>query len=67
MLCRWTPAAAADLDNINAYLRTRHPQYRENHDSPSLRGRTVAKAIADARRIGRIDNTRELFVRLCRM
>jgi len=23
------PAAAADLDNINAYLRTRHPQYRE--------------------------------------
>ncbi len=29
MLLRWTPAAAADLENISEYLKNRHPRYRE--------------------------------------
>ena len=29
MRIRWTPAAAADLQNIGDYLKERHPQYRQ--------------------------------------
>lgn len=32
-IVRWTPAAAADLDHINDYLRLHHPHYRQ----PTLR------------------------------
>jgi len=28
MRIRWTPAAAADLQHINDYLKEHHPQYR---------------------------------------
>jgi plasmid stabilization system protein ParE len=27
MRIRWTPAAAADLEHINNYLKERHPRY----------------------------------------
>jgi plasmid stabilization system protein ParE len=33
MRIRWTPAAAADLEQISEYLKQRHPHYRE----PTLR------------------------------
>lgn len=29
MRIRWTPAAAADLEQINEYLRVHHPHYRD--------------------------------------
>jgi plasmid stabilization system protein ParE len=29
MRIRWTPAAAADLENISDYLRQYHPHYRQ--------------------------------------
>ena len=29
MRIRWTPAAAADLQNISDYLKEHHPRYRE--------------------------------------
>jgi plasmid stabilization system protein ParE len=29
MRIRWTPAAAADLQNISNYLKERHPHYRQ--------------------------------------
>ena len=29
MRIRWTPAAAADLQSINDYLKEHHPQYRQ--------------------------------------
>jgi plasmid stabilization system protein ParE len=29
MRIRWTPAAVADLQNINDYLKERHPRYRD--------------------------------------
>jgi plasmid stabilization system protein ParE len=28
MRIRWTPAAAADLEDIGNYLKDRHPHYR---------------------------------------
>jgi len=33
MRIRWTPAAAADLEHISAYLKGHYPRYRE----PTLR------------------------------
>jgi toxin ParE1/3/4 len=33
MRVRWTPAAAADLQNISDYLKQHHPHYRQ----PTLR------------------------------
>ena len=33
MRIRWTPAAAADLQGINEYLKEHHPHYRQ----PTLR------------------------------
>jgi plasmid stabilization system protein ParE len=29
MRIRWTPAAAADLQHISDYLKSRHPHYRQ--------------------------------------
>ena len=29
MRVRWTPAAAADLQNISEYLKNHHPHYRQ--------------------------------------
>jgi len=62
MLCRCTPAAAVDLDNINAYLRTRHPQYRETTIRCLYQAALSLKQSPMRGRIDRMDNTRELFV-----
>jgi addiction module RelE/StbE family toxin len=61
MRVRWTPAAAADLENINNYLKERYPRYRPL---------TIRKLYASIRslkesphrgRLGREDGTRELL------
>ena len=37
MRIRWTPAAAADLEDIGNYLKTRHPHYLKEQDIEVLR------------------------------
>ncbi len=60
MHIRWTPAAAADLQHINDYLKDNHPQYRE------LTVRKIYAAIQSLKewpnrgRAGREQGTREL-------
>ncbi len=60
MRIRWTPAAAADLEHINDYLKEHHPQYRE----PTLRKMYATiqslKQWPQRGRIGREEGTREL-------
>ena len=61
MRIRWTPAAAADLQQISDYLKGHHPQYRE----PSLR--KIYSSIQSLKewphrgRVGREEGTRELL------
>jgi len=61
MRIRWTPPAAADLQNISDYLREHHPQYRQ----PTIH--KLYQKIGDLRdapyigRPGRIEGTRELL------
>ena len=61
MRIRWTPAAAADLERISAYLQERHPRYRR----PTLQKLYESiRALKDAPyhgRPGRVDGTRELL------
>ena len=61
MRIRWTPPAAADLQNISDYLREHHPQYRQ----PTLRKLyQKIRALRDAPyvgRPGRVEGTRELL------
>ena len=60
MRIRWTPAAAADLQRVNDYLKDHHPHYRQ----PTLR--KVYAAIQSLKewphrgRVGREEGTREL-------
>jgi addiction module RelE/StbE family toxin len=61
MRIRWTPAAAADLQHINNYLKDHHPHYRQ----PTIR--RLYEAIRSLKesphrgRPGREDGTRELL------
>ncbi len=61
MRIRWTPAAAADLEQISNYLKEHHPHYRQ----PTIR--KVYEAIRSLKdmphrgRLGREEGTRELF------
>jgi toxin ParE1/3/4 len=61
MRLRWTPAAAADLENINEYLKVGHPHYRQ----PTVRKLYAAirslKESPHRGRLGREDGTRELL------
>jgi toxin ParE1/3/4 len=61
MRIRWTPAAAADLQHINDYLKDHHPHYRQA---------TIRKVYAAIQsltgwphlgRAGRVEGTRELM------
>jgi toxin ParE1/3/4 len=62
MRIRWTPAAAGDLEEIDQYLKDRHPAYRnptilELYDSiRSLR------EFPNRGRLGREEGTRELVL-----
>ena len=61
MRIRWTPAAAADLEDISNYLNVRHPHYRQ----PTMR--KLYEAIRSLKesphrgRVGREAGTRELL------
>jgi addiction module RelE/StbE family toxin len=61
MRIQWTPAAAADLQNLSDYLKDHHPHYRQ----PTMR--KVYAAIQSLRewphrgRVGREEGTRELL------
>src|SRR5262245_12493713 len=61
MRIRWTPPAAADLQNISDYLKHHHPQYRQ----PTMRRLYERiRALKDAPSLGRpgsIEGTRELL------
>jgi toxin ParE1/3/4 len=61
MRIRWTPAAAADLEHISAYLKDRYPHYRQ----PTIRKLHEAirslKESPNRGRLGRVDGTRELL------
>ncbi|HEV2688216.1 MAG TPA: type II toxin-antitoxin system RelE/ParE family toxin [Bryobacteraceae bacterium] len=63
MRVRWTPPAAADLQNISDYLKEHHPHYRQ----PTLRKLyQKISALKDAPHIGRpgrVEGTRELLIR----
>jgi len=61
MRIRWTPAAVADLQHINAYLKDHHPRYQ----LPTLR--KLYEAVQSLKewprrgRPGRENGTRELL------
>ncbi len=61
MRIRWTPAAAADLQNLSDYLKDHHPHYRQ----PTVR--RVYAAVQSLKewphrgRAGREEGTRELL------
>jgi plasmid stabilization system protein ParE len=61
MRIQWTPAAAADLQNLSDYLKDHHPHYRQ----PTLR--KVYAAVQSLKewphrgRAGREEGTRELL------
>jgi addiction module RelE/StbE family toxin len=61
MQIRWTPAATADLQHINDYLKQRHPHYRQ----PTMRKVYEAiRALKDSPyrgRPGREEGTREIL------
>jgi plasmid stabilization system protein ParE len=61
MRIRWTPAAAADLQNISDYLKDHHSRYRE----PTLRKMYASlQSLKDwpyRGRVGREEGTRELL------
>jgi len=60
MRIRWTPAAAADLQNISDYLKDHHPRYRQ----PTIR--KLYEAVRSLKewphrgRAGREEGTREM-------
>jgi toxin ParE1/3/4 len=61
MRIQWTPAAAADLQNLSDYLKDHHPHYRQ----PTMR--KVYAAVQSLKdwphrgRVGREEGTRELL------
>jgi len=59
---RWTPAAAADLQQISDYLKRHYPRYRQ----PTMRKLYSAieslKEWAYRGRVGREEGTRELLL-----
>ncbi len=61
MRIQWTPAAAADLQNLSDYLKDHHPHYRQ----PTIRKVYAAvqslKEWPNRGRAGREEGTRELL------
>jgi len=65
MCIRWTPAAAADLEQISDYLKDHHPHYRQ----PTMRKLYAAiRSLKESPHRGRPgceDGTREFCSILC--
>ena len=61
MLIRWTPAAAADLQQINDYLNDHHPSYRQPTMRKLYEFVSALKKWPQRGRIGREEGTRELL------
>ena len=61
MRIRWTPAAAADLQSINDYLKEHHPQYRQPTMRKLYEKIRALKAAPYLGRPGRIEGTREVL------
>ena len=65
MLLRWTPGAAADLEEIYAYLTEHYPQFAESTITKLYEGIKSLTQFPGRGRTGREAGTRELlFVRL---
>jgi toxin ParE1/3/4 len=61
MRIRWTPAAAADLQHINDYLREHHPRYRQPTMRKLYEAVGALKQSPQRGRAGREEGTRELL------
>jgi toxin ParE1/3/4 len=61
MRIRWTPAAAADLEKISAYLTKRFPQYRQQTIRKLYETIQLLKNSPRRGRTGREAGTRELL------
>lgn len=61
MRIRWTPAAAADLQHINDYLKDHHPRYREATIRKLYGAIQSLKEWPQLGRVGREEGTRELL------
>ena len=61
MRIRWTPAAAADLEEINDYLKERHPEYWQPTVIKLYAGIRSLKELPNRGRPGRQRGTRELL------
>ena len=61
MHIRWTPAAAADLEQISTYLKDRHPRYRQPSISKLYEAIHSLKQWPNRGRVGREEGTRELL------
>jgi toxin ParE1/3/4 len=60
MRLRWTPAAAADLEEISKYLEDRHPQYWRPTILKLYEGIRSLKQFPSRGRPGREEGTREI-------
>lgn len=61
MRVRWTPAAAADLQQISDYLREHHPHYRQATLRKIYETVRSLKASPHRGRPGRVEGTREVL------
>ncbi len=61
MRIRWTPAASADLQHINDYLKEHHPRYRPPTMRKLYDSIGALKQWPHSGRRGREDGTRELL------
>ena len=61
MRIRWTPAAAADLQHINDYLREHHPRYRQPTMRKVYEAVRALKQSPRRGRLGREEGTREFL------
>ena len=60
MRIRWTPAAIADLQHINDYLKEHHPQYRDQTVRKIYTAVQSLKEWPNRGRVGGEEGTREL-------
>jgi addiction module RelE/StbE family toxin len=61
MRIRWTPAAAADLEEISNFLKDRHPNYWRPTITKLYEGIRALKDWPNRGRPGREEGTRELL------